>query len=426
MRRGGESAHQDTAATAGPVTGAGVRMLMYSHDTFGLGHLQRCLKIARALTARYPELSILLVTGSPLVHRYELPPQVDYIKLPAVRKTGQERYEARSLATPFERILGVRTRLLLETAREYLPQIVLVDHSPTGMKNEMLPTLRWLKEHAPESSVILGLRDIIDDPSLVVPLWENQEIYDALEHLYSDVLVYGSRDVFDPVAAYRFSPTLQEKTHFCHYIVDSPRRREANDRDRRPGAQRPLVVVTIGGGDGAFETVIDPYVDMLARHRDRVDFDSVILTGPFAKDDELSRARRKSEGLPVAVKRFVPGTGSLLRRSSLIVATAGYNTTTEILNFGQRAILIPRMLHRKEQFLRASRLAGLGLVTMLHPEQVTPDGLFEAVSGLLRSESRPLAEGRRAGRVPLDGAARLVAWFHDVLVRHSPSPGDTT
>jgi len=414
-----------TGATSLPaVTGAGVRMLIYSHDTFGLGHLQRCLKISRALTKRYPELAILLVTGSPLVHRYELPAQVDYIKLPAVRKTGQEHYEARSLATSFARILNIRTRLLLEAVREFQPHVVLVDHSPTGMKGEMLPALQWLKEQEPRSTVILGLRDIIDDPSLVIPLWESQDVYGVLERLYTRVLVYGSPEVFDPVEAYHFSPALKAKTHFCHYLLEEHRRRGSGGGTQRPRPSRPLVVVTIGGGDGAVETVIDPYVAMLTRHRDEIHFDSVILSGPFVAAEDLRRLRRAALGLPVMIKRFVPETGSLFRRSSLVVATAGYNTTTEILSYGRRALLIPRMLHRQEQLLRASKLAHLGLVTMLRPGDVTADGLFISVTELLKDGREPLVAARADGRIPLDGAVQLVEWFRDVVAQHTCLPGD--
>ena len=41
------------------------RILIYSHDTFGLGHLRRCRAIAHALVERYKQLSVLILSGSP-------------------------------------------------------------------------------------------------------------------------------------------------------------------------------------------------------------------------------------------------------------------------------------------------------------------------------------------------------------------------
>ena len=184
-----------TALQSGNAAGpsADLRMLMYSHDTFGLGHLQRCLKLSRALTAAMPDLSILIVTGSSVVHRFELPARVDYVKLPAVRKIGPERYEARSLNTPYESIAALRRTLLLTTVQQFQPHIALVDHSPAGMKGEMLPALEWLGTGSRRCVRILGLRDIIDDPIAVKALWEEQRTYELLEKHY-DPLYQRSQD----------------------------------------------------------------------------------------------------------------------------------------------------------------------------------------------------------------------------------------
>ena len=39
------------------------RVLIYSHDTFGLGHIRRCRAIANALIASFPHISVILVSG---------------------------------------------------------------------------------------------------------------------------------------------------------------------------------------------------------------------------------------------------------------------------------------------------------------------------------------------------------------------------
>jgi PAS domain S-box-containing protein len=99
--------------------GAGTRMLIYSHDTYGLGHLQRCLNLSRSLLEQHPGLSILLVTGSAAAHRFKLPPGLDYVKLPAVRKVAPEQYEARTLHMSDEGVQTLRKNLLLRTVRDY-------------------------------------------------------------------------------------------------------------------------------------------------------------------------------------------------------------------------------------------------------------------------------------------------------------------
>lgn len=404
------------------VTGAGQRLLLYSHDTFGLGHLRRCLKISDTLVRRFPELSVLLVTGSPVVHRYRLPPGVDYVKLPAVRKTGRERYEARSLGTPFDRILAMRTRLILETIREFAPHVLLVDHSPVGMRGEMRPALEWLKETGAHTETMLGLRDIIDDADRVKSLWHSDGTYDVLERLYDRILIYGTREIFDPTMAYGFSADLTAKSTFCHYVADHRGPTRPRSQEQRPDGERPVVLVTIGGGDGAADTVIEPYIEMLCAQRDALTFHSVIVTGPFVAADYVRALRLRVRHLPVTIRQHVAAMRPLLERSRLVIATAGYNTTTEILCHARSVIFIPRKLHRLEQSIRARRFADLGLGQCLSPEEATPDRLFAQVMAELQHNYEPLADARRAGRIPFDGAERIADGIESALARQAREP----
>ena len=126
------------------------RVMIYSHDTYGLGHLRRCLKISEGLKRVYPELSILLLTGSPHAGRYPLPEGMDFIKLPSVVKTGEASYLPRSLKSSFDTVLELRQNIILEAAKAFEPTMMLVDHSPLGMKGELKKTLFWLKERNPQ------------------------------------------------------------------------------------------------------------------------------------------------------------------------------------------------------------------------------------------------------------------------------------
>ena len=43
------------------------RVLIYSHDTFGLGHLRRCRASAHALVENDKRITVLILAGSPLI-----------------------------------------------------------------------------------------------------------------------------------------------------------------------------------------------------------------------------------------------------------------------------------------------------------------------------------------------------------------------
>lgn len=382
--------------------GKGTRLLVYSHDTFGLGHLRRSLNLIRGLLERHPDMSALLMTGSPMVHRYPMPKGSDYLKLPAVRKVADERYEARSLSMSDSGIAALRSNLLLRTVRDYDPNVLLVDHSPLGMKGEMRPALDWLRSRG-RCTNILGLRDVIDDPQAVRAAWSERGTYDAIDAFYDRVVVYGSRSIYDTVETYGFPAALAARTDFVNYVCDAATGDGEPVEDARD--PRPLVAVTIGGGDGA-EFLIRAVVEAVLRQGPHAAFRTEIVTGPFADGEGIERLRAEAAGLPIVLRDFVPSIAPLYRRADLVVSTCGYNTATDLLCHARRALVVPRVLHRQEQAIRARRFAELGLWSWLHPDELTPEGLGRAIETAL-AEAPTLLHARREGTVPLDGSARF-------------------
>jgi predicted glycosyltransferase len=58
------------------------RVLVHSHDTFGLGNMRRLAEVAQHLVELSPEVSVLVVAGSPMLHADQIPPRVDYLEMP--------------------------------------------------------------------------------------------------------------------------------------------------------------------------------------------------------------------------------------------------------------------------------------------------------------------------------------------------------
>jgi len=382
--------------------GEGTRLLVYSHDTFGLGHLRRCHKLVRRLAADHSNLSVLLVTGSPMVHRFETPPGTDYLKLPAVRKVAPEQYEARSLSMSSSGIRSLRTNLLLHTVRDYSPNVVLVDHSPLGMRGEMLPALRRLKDQG-NCQLILGLRDIIDNPDVLVAAWKKQGVYEVLRDIYDHIVIYGCSKVYDTVREYRFPDDVAAKTHYVNYVADTDTSSPEDVPTSTASNDTPLIVLSAGGGDGGATELIEPFLTMMQEAGPDVGFRSVILTGPFVEPDVKERLQSMADGLPAEVLDFVPSTDALFREADLVLSTCGYNTMTELIVHAKRSILIPRVLHREEQLIRAKRMEELGLARCIHPDEVTSTGLLDAIRTALRADP-PLTRARAEGLIPVDGA----------------------
>ena len=142
----------------------GKRVILYSHDTVGLGHIRRVTAIARALADDDPTSSILILSGSPMADAHALPPNVDIVKLPAVRKGRNQGYEARRLALPRQEIVSLRASLIRSAVAGFRPDLFIVDKVPLGIHGELRGTLEALGE---ETQVVLSLRDILDEPSAV-------------------------------------------------------------------------------------------------------------------------------------------------------------------------------------------------------------------------------------------------------------------
>jgi predicted glycosyltransferase len=91
------------------------KILLYSHDTFGLGNIRRTLLLAQELIDQYPRAAVLLITGSQMIHSFRIPKGVDYIKLPCLDRIDADRYEPRLLLECSEAVKRTRSAILART-----------------------------------------------------------------------------------------------------------------------------------------------------------------------------------------------------------------------------------------------------------------------------------------------------------------------
>jgi predicted glycosyltransferase len=376
----------------------------------GLGHIRRTLRICEHLENNFPDLSILLVTGSPVAHEFRAPAGLDYVKLPCVIKRGDERYETRNLRVPFQMTRQLRARLLLDTVTAFQPDFLFVDNVPLGMKGELLPTLEFVERHLPGAFVFLTLRDILDDPAHVIAQWTRLGVLDALERYYTRVFIYGQQTVFDPTIEYEWPAQLCKKVVFCGYIprrVDKNLSRAAREQICLHG--EPLVVVTIGGGSDGAE-IVDAYLKALSEILPQVPVKSLVILGPEMDPPRASRLRCGGDPGTVEFLEFCADPMPYLDAADLVVSMAGYNTVSEILALDRKAIVIPRIHPRREQLIRSQRLQQLGLLRMIEPDHLTGARLAVEVVDALRSTALPPSM-----RLEFTGLDRLTAEMHALL-----------
>lgn len=362
----------------------GPRLLIYSQDGLGLGHLRRTTLLASTFLEARPDASVLTVSDSPVGQFFSTRAGHDYLKLPSIRKVGPGDWRPVSMSLPFGDVRALRRTLIRAAVEGFGPDLVLVDHMPHGAMGELLPALEAVSHRA---RLVLGLRDIVDAPPTVRRRWQEEGALEALQQHYEAVLVYGSRDVFDVAAQYGWPAQLARRVRYCGYVCSPPSSRPPTSVRRRllrgtPGSE--LVVAMAGGGaDGhaLFENLLRAVPALVAERPCKV----VVVTGPFLPEARRRMLWRLARGLPVRLISSVDDAPSYIMSADLVVAMAGYNTTAEILGLARRALLVPREGPSAEQRMRASRFAERGWVRWLSPDSLSPEvlaaGMVEALAG---------------------------------------------
>jgi predicted glycosyltransferase len=360
-------------------------ILMYSHDTYGLGHIRRTMAIAAHLLE--PRVNILILTGSPIAGRFAFPEQIDFVRIPGMIKKTNDEYLPLSIKINARHALDIRKNIITATAKTFQPQLFIVDKEPLGLKKEVLPTLQWLRRCRPGTRSILGLRDIMDDAESVKKDWREKSVYQSLEDLYSEIWIYGIREFYNPISEYGISESVSTKMHFTGYIPRKIPAKEAVKNVKREhgfNEGEKLVVVTTGGGGDGY-AVMDTYLSMLESCPYPIAFKSILITGPFMPKQERKKIYKRARRLGVRTYHFYRQMEKIFAAADLVVSMGGYNTLCEILNQGTLSLVIPRETPRKEQLIRARTFQRQNLVDYIPWSDFTPAALLQKVQALLEN-----------------------------------------
>ncbi|MGE3781321.1 MAG: glycosyltransferase family protein [Alphaproteobacteria bacterium] len=396
------------------------RILIYSHDTFGLGHLRRCRAIAHSLVDADSSLSVLILSGSPIIGSFDFRSRVDFVRVPGVIKLRNGEYVSLSLHIDIEETLAMRSSIIRHTADIFDPDILIVDKEPLGLRGEVRPTLDLLRARG--VPLVLGLRDVMDDPTALESEWERKNAVPALRDYYDEIWVYGLPQICDPLAGLDLPASVRRRMVYTGYLRRTAAAGAAHHRDLPDGE---FLLVTAGGGgdgDGLIDWVLAAY-----EHDAGALPPAVLVFGPFMLPDRQAAFAARAALLPgVRTLIFDARLEGLIARAGGIVAMGGYNTFCEILSFDKPALIVPRTTPRLEQHIRARRAAELGLIAMLpddegrdprtmaaalrrlpqqpRPSTVVIPGLLDGMESVNRLALKWLAPGRPA-RWPRRGAA---------------------
>lgn len=335
------------------------RVLFYSHDTFGLGHLRRTRAIAHAMVEQYKGLSGLILSGSPIIGRFDFKARVDFIRIPGVIKLRNGDYTSLGLHINIEQTLELRESIILHTAKVFNPDLFLVDKEPLGLRGEVEATLKMLRER--NIPTVLGLRDALDSPELLRDEWRKKNAVAALDY-YDEIWVYGDRSMGDPLEGIELSAQTRDKIVYTGYLQrDLP---EGNESRHLRDLPTPYLLITPGGGGDGVQMV--DWVLRAYEATNDLPWHGMFVLGPFMSQEDTQRFRDRIDKLEHAsLITFDNNMESLMTHADGVVAMGGYNTFCEILSFNKRSLIVPRTEPREEQLIRASNAVKNGLVSLL-------------------------------------------------------------
>lgn len=363
----GRPASPDAPPARGAWTPSRAQVAVFSPDSYGLGHFRRSMLISERLLEEPAIDGVVLITGSPLAHRFTPKRGIDVVTLPTVTKDEQGRYRSGDGDSPIAEVLRARGIAAADTVRAYRPDLLLVDHAPTGLAGELNTMLDDLTPDRRRPTLVLGMREIIDDVETVRDEWQRSGAFDAIAHRYDHVLVYGDPRVETTAMELGLDRLARGAVEHVGYVArPMPTRVDTDPRTR------PRILVTVGGGaDG--RRLLDTYTAALRDLGPAADFTSVVLTGPMlsAADRAEVELALRATGADVELSEFTPRPEPLMAAATGVVAMGGYNTVTELMALGAPALVVPRDFPRREQLLRAQRLGDIGAIDWEVSEHLT-------------------------------------------------------
>lgn len=355
-----------------------MRILFYTVNGKGLGHLMRALAIARAVVRAAPESRILFLTSceDPGVVWRE---GFHYVKVPA-----PEAMPALGLGRAGHRDLV--HRLVRTTFANFRPDILVVDSFAYGSVGELRQVLNGVWRRVLVSNLFLLLRDVVRYREsvaryelLVYPFTEAEAAgHPALEGVQTPIVYAG------PIAGIARDDLLA--------------REEARSALGLP-EDGPIVLVATGGGGGAS---VAPVLDrVFAAITLLPDLAFAILDPPLARWTSPVRWRPN-----LRIVRRVP-IAPYLAAFDAAVSTAGMNSGTELTVAGVPTVWQPLGAPSNDQEKNVARWTerGIGIV----PTGDDPRALADAIRRVLEPVEAAAIRRAMAEAARTDGAAAAAA-----------------
>jgi predicted glycosyltransferase len=363
------------------------KILFYCQYLSGMGHLVRSSEIVRSLSK---DFQVYFITGGPTIVGFELPTQVEIIRLPAL---WLEKGEFTVGDSPFsvEEVKAARKNILIAECDRIKPDCLITEFFPFGRHKllfELIPLVEHIKATSPTTKIVSSLRDAIGKESEP----EAEETICDLMNRYFDLLLFHADPRFQTFSE-SFARARDIKAEIIHtgfvtqqFQFDCE---NSNQLWNDVNSDKVKILASIGGGRIGYE-LLEALVESSAILSQNLSHIIKIFTGPFMPAEKVSHLRKLvGDRDNIQVETYTSQLLDYMKTADVSVSLGGYNTTMNILSTGVRAIVVPIGHERqdKEQLLRAQKLDKLGIVNCIYPQVLSPMYLAEKIISCLHRKT---------------------------------------
>lgn len=373
--------------------------MIYVQHLLGIGHLRRIWFLACALADN--NIQVDLVTGgmpvSDLAYK-----NIRVHQLPPVRsRDGRFDQLVNELGEDIDEAWKDNRRdRLLELFDRIQPRMLITETFPFGrrmMRFELVPLLQAAKQSANPAIIVSSIRDILQPKS---KHGRNEEVLKWLRSYYDHILIHGDQNIARLDLTFPLTEQIAGKLTYTGYITNP----SSDHSDTQDGVDE--VVVSGGGGAASLNLLkaaiaAKPLCD-LKHHQWRILVGNNLDQGSF---EQLQQAA--SEG--IIVERNRADFPALLKRCTVSVSQAGYNTVMDILRQQTAAVLVPfAEAGEVEQSLRAQQLQKRDRVVCFDEDSLTAEMLAQAIDQACNMKVENF-------EINMDGATNSAKWIMDRL-----------
>lgn len=352
------------------------RILVYTHNSIGVGHAFRTSAVITGIKKWRPDIDFLVISGTSVPHVF-FREDIEVIKLPSVKldiDRADNQLKSRYLSGfELERIFDFRQRLILESFDFLQPDALIIEHNMTGQMSELIPLLmkKWMRKGGPVDFALAHIcRGIMKwVPLLEIPYQNPRHRSESINigSLYDFMYVLEDNNVIDINKEFLGNdPDLEKKIHYLGKITNKtleelPGRVDVLERLGLP--DRPMIVVSLGRS-GRVKDLSIRILDFFNSYDLKSSYQIVVILDTYLDSGAVETLRAHPSGRGVRFLSFTMDLIDLFNHAELVISRAGYNTLNEILLTGVKAVVIPESHGSGEQEQRVMSIKSDNIIVL--------------------------------------------------------------